>query len=521
MADDTEDLTPLMDSGASYVAGKGAAGAFDPKTYLGPKKIDVPDWLSNAAGVPPAAVDALNDAPDPDVKGGDKSFQNIIKMIEERQGKFEKEGRDILEQEKRGTRSLVESMDEERRRMNAVPIPQAQKIPKPPSANEMAQGGMQWTTAMALLAGMGGAFVRRGSTAALTAFAAANQGFVKGRQQDFDNHVTEWKLTSQQVLQDNQDRLDQYNAIMKKSKGNVDLMLGEFKAAASAWGDEMAFNMANSKNVMGLGAMLQREMEHQETAKLRQEAENDRKTRLSEWLRKNKQTEDEAHDIAGQIVEGKLPPTPQWMGNYGGRNIVLGDLAKASKEGGFNPAWANLQWTVAQNAARNLNSARMQQLMGTADSVLHVMDRVDKLGQDMKNGNIPLVNDAKMLARLNFKSNSPQGILAQEYLTEFNALQTELTNLEAAGFAPHDATIRQVQDQLRRSSGAENLHANLQELRRVISYRMNAIPMIKQFGPYGPNMYTGSSGQMPPVFNAPEEGGGGEDLDAAMRRLGL
>jgi hypothetical protein len=76
-------------------------------------------------------------------------------------------------------------------------------------------------------------------------------------------------MQAEQVKEDNQARLDQYNAIINQKGKNIDLILGELKLAAQAWNDEMMFNAANSKQTQMIGAMLQKEQEHQDMMEYR------------------------------------------------------------------------------------------------------------------------------------------------------------------------------------------------------------------------------------------------------------
>jgi hypothetical protein len=250
-----------------------SAGEFD-QTSFGPKQ-DVkplPDWLRDATKVPPQAAAALEDADASGSRTGSKKLDQIIDDLRQRQGELSKEGRGILEEEKRGIRSGVGAIDAARQRIENTPIPQMQRAPRPPQFD--AQAGMQWASAAALLGAMAGGFVRRGSTAALTAFAAANKGYAQGNQQAFENATAEWKMQSQQVKEDNQDRIDQYKMIISREGKNVDLMLGEIKLAAKAWDDSMMANAADRKDAQLVASLLEKQIEHQEGYKFKQEAQD-------------------------------------------------------------------------------------------------------------------------------------------------------------------------------------------------------------------------------------------------------
>ena len=352
MADDTEDLTPFMEHGADYVAAKGAAGAFDPATY-GPKQDvkQLPAWMRDATIAPPGVVDALNDAPTDGSKSGSSKFDDILNFMREQQQQTQAEGRATLDEEKRGIRSGIEEIDKQRRSLMATPYPTPQRAPTPPRVD--AQAGMQWAQAAALLGAMAGGFVRRGSTDALTAFAAANKGFAQGNQQAFENATAEWKLQAEQVKDDNQARLDQYNAIIKQKGKNIDLILGELKLAAQAWNDEMMFNAANSKQTQMIGAMLQKEQEHQD---------------MMEYRFGNQ-------DLANRKLQAQLKAGV--IGGRGNAGQLLNKWVQEESEKGHVPTEAEMQKKMAQiNASLSYGSSagryssRVEQAANEAEAMI-------------------------------------------------------------------------------------------------------------------------------------------------------
>ena len=254
MADD-DDLSPFMEHGADYVAAKGAAGAFNPETYFGPKQ-DVNAALENAPAKPKDDSNA--------------KIQKIIDDLVSGQEEISKRSRGLLDEERAGTKKMIGSLEEDRQRMLGTPMPERQAMPKAPQ-QELSEGGMQWMQIATMLGALSGMFVRRGATTALNAFAGAVNGYAKGRQEDFNAKMEEWKAASQQVKEDNQERIDQYNMIMKNEKLSSDMKIAQFKLAAAAWNDEMTYNAADSKRLDVIAQLLEKNEQFQQTYSMNQE----------------------------------------------------------------------------------------------------------------------------------------------------------------------------------------------------------------------------------------------------------
>jgi hypothetical protein len=484
---------------------------FGPKTDA-PK---LPDWLQGATAISPAMADALSDPPADGTKTGSSKMDEILQQLQTRQKELEQEGKGILGEERQGTRAMIEALQASNKRVQDVPIPQLERSPRAPQAN-LAQGSMEWVQAATLMASMAGGFIRRGGTAALTAFSGAIKGYAEGRREDFDAKSQEFKLASEQVKQDNQDRIDQYKMIMSNEKLSIDNKLSQFKLAAAMWQDEMTYNAAERKDVGLIAQLMQKNEQWNSNYAARTLDQQIKLQNLQDRQRKQADLETNAHQTAEGIRDGSLPPTSAYVGNYGGKQIVMADLAKFAKQGTFNLARANLEWQAAVAAVKNTNSAQMARNMQVAQASLETMDEAIRLGNLMKQGNVPLINELKLMKKTGIEANSPQGQLATQYVTAIEALKNELPLLESGGFAPHEAQINSVIKQINQNMGQYQLIADIAELKKVIRRRINAIPYIQQYGPLAPNPYTGQTeNKMPAIYGGSEKEDqvGGENAD--------
>lgn len=191
-------------------------------------------------------------------------------------------------------------------------------------------------------------------------------------------------------------------------------------------------------------------------------------------------------DIVDAIVAGKQPPTLTGLYKQGAR--VRAGLAKQ----GFDLDNAQLQWAAAQKQTQSLNGPQMVRYAGLSNSVINTIDEVNNLAKDMDNGGVPLFNGAKLSAYINAEGNSPKGQLAAKYLASINTLKEEFANLAQGGYAPTEAAWGLANQQINGNYGVKQLAASLNEVQRLLRYRLQGIPNMGTLGPGAANRYVGS-----------------------------
>jgi hypothetical protein len=194
---------------------------------------------------------------------------------------------------------------------------------------------------------------------------------------------------------------------------------------------------------------------------------------------------DEVKDVVSGIERGDLPPSTTGMYRYG----VAVKAALAKK--GFNFAKASLEYKAAERQIAGLNAPRMTMFVGLANSVLATMDRVKALSSQMKNSGLTGYNKAKLEVLVHTQGNTPAGQLATQYLAATNTLKEEFANLATGGYAPTEAAWKLADDQVNGNYGVDQMAASIDELKRLINYRLQAVPGLMERGPGGANRYTG------------------------------
>jgi hypothetical protein len=128
-------------------------------------------------------------------------------------------------------------------------------------------------------------------------------------------------------------------------------------------------------------------------------------------------------------------------------------------------------------------------------SVVSTIDEVRELSKQMDLSGQPLRNKAEIAAYLQAEGNTPNGQLAARYVAAVNTLKEEFANLASGGYAPHEAVWDLAKQQINEDYGVKELGASLDEIRRLLNNRVNAITDIAAVGPGSPNRYTGSGGE--------------------------
>lgn len=198
--------------------------------------------------------------------------------------------------------------------------------------------------------------------------------------------------------------------------------------------------------------------------------------------------QDEAKVIVDGIEKGITPPS--LVGLYRARPAVE---AEASRRG-INLTQAQLEFKRAEKQVSTLNGPQMTRFSGLATSVVNTIDEVRDLSKQMQLSGIPLLNKAELAAYIQTQGNTPSGQLATRYVTAINTLKEEFANLAQGGYAPTESVWKLANKQINENYGVKQLGASLDEIQRLINYRVQAVPGMKQLGPGAPNRYTDPQG---------------------------
>jgi hypothetical protein len=217
-----------------------------------------------------------------------------------------------------------------------------------------------------------------------------------------------------------------------------------------------------------------------------------------------------AADIASAIESGDQPPT--LAGLYGVSPAVRQQLSKD----GFDLSKHQLEWQGAQKQVASLNGPQQVRFVGLANSVTNTIDEVKELADQMQLSGVPLLNKAELTAYIQTEGNSPNGMLATNYVTAVNTLKEEFANLANGGYAPTEPAWKLADQQINANYGVKQLNSSLGEVQRLIKYRLNAMPGMSAVGPGSANPYMPGSDQGAPQTGGPSpQSSGGPRPSAA------
>lgn len=210
---------------------------------------------------------------------------------------------------------------------------------------------------------------------------------------------------------------------------------------------------------------------------------------------------EDAKAIADSIKSGKQPPDTAGLS----RTVAPRVRAMLANDG-FDLTQAKLQYDAAHKQILSLNGPQMVRYVGLATSVDNTIDEVKQLAAQMDNIGIPIANYAKAVAYTQAAGNTPQGQLVAKYVAAVNTLKEEFANLAQGGYAPTEAAWGLANQQINGNFGVKQLGASLDEVQRLIRYRIQGIPNINTLGPGAGNRYV-------PGVQQPGATGGGSVSD--------
>ena len=223
----------------------------------------------------------------------------------------------------------------------------------------------------------------------------------------------------------------------------------------------------------------------QRAAQMAEEQGIDPATLPAQWaqFKAQKGYTGEVDSISGAIQSGDQPPI--LTGLYG----MSGPIRQTLAESGFDLSKAQLEWTRAQKQIQSLNGPQMTRFVGLAQSVTNTIDNVRDLAGQMNQSGVPALNQIELAAYVQANGNSPKGQLAAQYLAGVNTLKEEFANLANGGYAPTEAVWKLANSQINGNYGVKELNASLDEIQRLIKYRVNAVPGLSTIGPGAANIY--------------------------------
>ena len=201
--------------------------------------------------------------------------------------------------------------------------------------------------------------------------------------------------------------------------------------------------------------------------------------------------------IADGIASGQQPPS--LTGLYG----MSGPVRASLQDRGFDLAKAQLEYKRAEKQVATLNGPQMTRFFGLASSVDKTIDEVRELAMQMDNIGIPMLNKANLQRYIQAQGNSENGQLATRYVTAVGTLKEEFANLAQGGYAPTEPVWELANKQINENYGVKQMNSSLDEIQRLIRYRVQAIPGASAVGPNAPDRYTGQTGAPAPAPGSP------------------
>ena len=192
--------------------------------------------------------------------------------------------------------------------------------------------------------------------------------------------------------------------------------------------------------------------------------------------------------IVQAIKEGKQ--SPELTNLYRKGPAVREELAKQ----GVDHASLLLQYASAKRQVAALNSNQMVKFEGTARSVIRTIDEVKSLAKEMDLSGLTQYNAARLNILRNTMGNTEQGQLAARYVNAVNTLKEEFATAATGGYAPTESAWHLANAQINGDYGVKQLNASLDEIQRLIRYRLEAIPNRDKLGPGAGNRYIPGSG---------------------------
>jgi hypothetical protein len=340
-----------------------------------------------------------------------------------------------------------------------------------------------------VIATLGSLFSRAPLTAAMNASGAAMEAYHKGEAEQFAVQRDEWKENLDRAIQINKIEIEKYDAAWKRSDAAVKDKMAEMTGIAAGMKNESvmaALQSAQPERVTGIIENLRKAQEKLVESRVKFEEQKE-----IAHIRAGNVAE--VSGVVDDIVSGKQPPTTQ--GLYRKGPLVREGLAEKH----FDLAAAQLEWQRAQKQVQSLNGPQMMRFFGLAQSVDRTIDEVRSLSKEMSLSGIQPLNKGELEILIQTAGNTKEGQLATRYVTAINTLREEFANLAQGGYAPTESVWALANKQINANYGVDQLGASLDEVQRLVRYRLQGLPGVSTVGPNVPNRYTPVSPAVAPA----------------------
>jgi hypothetical protein len=190
---------------------------------------------------------------------------------------------------------------------------------------------------------------------------------------------------------------------------------------------------------------------------------------------------DDIDDQARDLLSGNLLPSmlSKRAATYGktlarARRLSLDLTGKP-----FNFAQAELQYRAAQRFASTLaGNPNIVNFKVLGISVVNTIDEVKNLAGEMRQGAVQIYNRAKRGTALQLFGNTPYSETAAQYVTAINTLREEFARLAVGGYAPTESAWDLANSQINGDYSLRDLTASLDEVQRLINYRLQAFDQL-------------------------------------------
>lgn len=219
---------------------------------------------------------------------------------------------------------------------------------------------------------------------------------------------------------------------------------------------------------------------------------------------------DDVKEVAESLIRGDLNVSQ--LGSMGGtqRNKVIAEANRLRRQQSLPPLNYQkmaLDYYGAQRQIASLKGPQMTRFKGLGISVINTIDEVKNLAEQLQQGGVAKYNRAKRGSIRELYGNTPQSELANRYVTAVNTLKEEFASLAMGGYSPTEPAWKLANDQINTDYGVKDMTTSLDEIQRLIKFRLDAFDQLTDRGNFG-------------LDNVPSGGNAGGGGDAA-NPLGL
>lgn len=195
---------------------------------------------------------------------------------------------------------------------------------------------------------------------------------------------------------------------------------------------------------------------------------------------RTKQDGNRAQAIA--LIEGRLVPSQLKGRETFGDVVRIADeesMARTGKPYDFRKA--ELDYFGTRRFVSGQNSERRQVYRTLATTVVNTIDEMKALAEELKQGGVQKFNQARRNTILQVYGNTPLSDIAARYLAAANTLKEEYANLAMGGYAPTESAWALSHQVVNTDYGVADLTAGLDEVQKLINYRVAAYDELEPY----------------------------------------